>query len=89
MNCEEDGVILMDSLQSLIREPDTSSPNPSTSCKETHDVPESFHVAQQIQKDIGAAVLCGRASYFLTQGYCLCVGKNEVAFEMFRLSTSA
>jgi hypothetical protein len=41
----------------LLREPDTSSPNPSTSrSKKTRNVSESFHVAQQVQKDKGAAV---------------------------------
>jgi ABC-type ATPase with predicted acetyltransferase domain len=37
----------------LLREPDTSSQNLSTShSKETRDVPESFHVTQKVQKDI-------------------------------------
>jgi hypothetical protein len=55
-NCEDDGTSLLDNLQSLLREPDTSLPNPSTSrCKEKH-VPASFHVAQQVQNDIHAAV---------------------------------
>jgi hypothetical protein len=49
-NCEDDGATLLDNLQSLLREPDTSLSNLSTShSKETHDVPESFHVAQQVQ----------------------------------------
>jgi hypothetical protein len=44
-NCEDDNATLLDNLQ----EPDTSSPNPSTSRnRETRDVPESFHVAQDI-----------------------------------------
>jgi hypothetical protein len=52
-NCEDDSATLLDNLQSSLREPDTSSPNPTTSLgKETHDVPKSFHVAQQL----GAAV---------------------------------
>jgi hypothetical protein len=56
-NCEDDGATLLDNLQSLLRQPDTSLPNPSTNrSKETLDVPESFHVAQQVQKDIGVAV---------------------------------
>jgi hypothetical protein len=51
--CEDDNATILDNLQSLLREPETSSPNPSTShSKETRDVPESFHVAQQVQKDI-------------------------------------
>jgi hypothetical protein len=37
-NCEEDGATLLDNLQSLLKEPDTPSPNPSTSrSKGTHD----------------------------------------------------
>jgi hypothetical protein len=42
----------------LLRAPDASSPNPSTSHgKETPDhVLDSFHVGQQVQKDTGAAV---------------------------------
>jgi hypothetical protein len=35
-NCKDDGATFLNNLQSLLREPDTSSPNPSTSrCKET------------------------------------------------------
>jgi hypothetical protein len=46
-NYEDDGAILLDNLQSLLKEPDTSSPNPSISHgKETRYVPDSFHVAQ-------------------------------------------
>jgi hypothetical protein len=53
ISCEGDGATLLDNLQLLLREPDTSLPNLSTShSKETHDVPESFYVAQQVQKDI-------------------------------------
>jgi hypothetical protein len=49
----------------MLREPDTSLPNPSTSrSKETRDVPERFHVAQQVQKDIGAAVHAGDMEVF-------------------------
>jgi hypothetical protein len=52
-NCEDDGATILNNLQSLLREHDTSSPNPSTSRgKETRDVSKSFHVAQQVQKDI-------------------------------------
>jgi hypothetical protein len=59
-NCEDDSATLL-----LLREPDTSSPNSSTSCrKETHDVPESFHVAQQVQKDTGVAVHAGDMEVF-------------------------
>jgi hypothetical protein len=62
-NYEDDGATLLDNLQLLLREPDTSSPNHSTShSNETHDVPESFHVAQQVQKDIGAAVHAWKCS---------------------------
>jgi hypothetical protein len=32
--------------------------------KETRDVPESFHVVQQVQKDIGAAVHAGDIEVF-------------------------
>jgi hypothetical protein len=55
-NCEDDGVTVLYNLQSLLRAPEASSPNPSTSHgKETPgDDPESFHVAQQVQKDSGA-----------------------------------
>jgi hypothetical protein len=54
-DCEDDGATVLDNLQSLLRAPNGSSPNSSTSHgKETPDtVPESFHVAQQVQKDIG------------------------------------
>jgi hypothetical protein len=46
-NCGDDGAIILNILQSFLREPDASSPNPSTSHgKET---PGSFHVAQQVQ----------------------------------------
>jgi hypothetical protein len=57
-NCEDDGPTVLHNLQSLLRAPDASSLNPSTSHgKETpDDVPESFHVVQQVQKDTGAAV---------------------------------
>jgi hypothetical protein len=49
----------------LLRELDTSSPNPSAShSKETRDVPESFPVAQQVQKDIGVAVHSGDMEVF-------------------------
>jgi hypothetical protein len=42
-----------------------SSPNPSISHrKETHDVPESFHVAQQVQNDLGAAIHAGDMEVF-------------------------
>jgi hypothetical protein len=32
--------------------------------KEAHDVPESFHIAQQVQKDIDAAVHAGDMEVF-------------------------
>jgi hypothetical protein len=55
-NCEDDGIALLDNLQSLLRAPDVSLPNPTTRHgKETLDVPESFHVAQKVLV-IGAAV---------------------------------
>jgi hypothetical protein len=61
-NCDDD--TLLDNLQLLLRETDTS-PNPSTSrSKETRDVSESFHVAHQVQKDIGAAVYAGDMEVF-------------------------
>jgi hypothetical protein len=64
-NYEDDSATVLDNLQSLHREPDTSSPNPSTSrSKETLDVLESFHVTQQIQKDTGAAVHAGDMEVF-------------------------
>jgi hypothetical protein len=48
-NSEEDNATFLDNLQLLLREPDTSSPNPSTSRgKETLDVSESFLVAHQV-----------------------------------------
>jgi hypothetical protein len=48
------------------RAPDASSPNPSTSHgkETTDDVPESFHVAEQIQKDMGSAVRAGDMEVF-------------------------
>jgi hypothetical protein len=60
-NCEGDGATLLGNLQSFFRAPDPASRNPSTSDgKETTDaVPENFHVAQHVQKDIRAAVLAG------------------------------
>jgi hypothetical protein len=56
-NCEDDGATLLGNLESLLRAPDAASQNPTTSHgKETHvTVPDIFHVAQQIQKDSGAA----------------------------------
>jgi hypothetical protein len=56
-NCEDDGATLLDNLQSFWA-PDTASRNPTTSHgKETpDDGPESFHVAQQVQKGICSAV---------------------------------
>ncbi|PNF27190.1 hypothetical protein B7P43_G06485 [Cryptotermes secundus] len=52
-NCEDDGATLLDNLQLVLREPDAASRNVSTSHdKETPaGVPESFHVAQQVQMD--------------------------------------
>jgi hypothetical protein len=60
-NCEDDGTTLLDDLHSLLRAPDASSPYPATSHdKETPDhVPKSFHVAEQVQEDIGTAVDAG------------------------------
>jgi hypothetical protein len=57
-NCENNGATLMDNILSLLRSPDASSPNSSTSLsKETLDhVPKSFHVVRQVQKDTGAEV---------------------------------
>ncbi|XP_023721687.1 uncharacterized protein LOC111872233 [Cryptotermes secundus] len=65
-NCEDDGAALLDNLQSFLREPDAASQKPSTSHgKETSDdVPESFHVAQQLHKDIGATVDAGNMKVF-------------------------
>jgi hypothetical protein len=64
-NCDDDSATLLNNLQSLLREPDTSSPNPSTGrSKETRDVPECFHVVRQVQKDIGAAVHAGDMKVF-------------------------
>jgi hypothetical protein len=50
----------------FFRAPDAASRNPSTSHgKETpDDVPESFPVAQQVQKDTGAAVHAGDMEMF-------------------------
>jgi hypothetical protein len=49
----------------LLREHNTSSLNPSTSLsKETCDVPESFDVAQEEQKDMDAAVHAGDNEVF-------------------------
>jgi hypothetical protein len=58
--CENGSVSVLDNLAS-----GASSPNPSTSHgKETLNVPESFHVAQQVQKDMGAAVNAGDLEVF-------------------------
>jgi hypothetical protein len=64
--CEDDGATVVYNLQSSLTAPDASSPNPSTSHgKETPDhVPDSFHVAQQVQKDMGAAVHAGDMEVF-------------------------
>jgi hypothetical protein len=71
-NCEDDGATLLDNLQSLFRAPDVASRNPSTSRgKETPDtVPESFHVAHQVQKDICAAVQTGDMEVFSVAYVC-------------------
>jgi hypothetical protein len=54
---EGDGTTLLDEVHSLLRAPDASSPNPSTTYgRENPDVPKSLHVAEQVQEDIGAAV---------------------------------
>lgn len=60
-NCEEDGVSLLDNLHSLLRGPDASTPDPSTShTGETHDnVDDSFLVAKQVQQEVRAAVRAG------------------------------
>ncbi|PNF32279.1 hypothetical protein B7P43_G16945 [Cryptotermes secundus] len=65
-NCEDDGVTLLDNLQSLFRAPEAASRNPSTSHdKETPaGVPESFHVAQQVQMDMSPAVPAGDMEVF-------------------------
>jgi hypothetical protein len=65
-NCEDDGATLLDNLQSLFRVPDAASRKPFTSHgKETpNDGPESFHVAQQVQKDIGSEVHAGNMEVF-------------------------
>jgi hypothetical protein len=58
--CENGSVSVLDNLAL-----GASSPNPSTNDgKETPDVPESFHVAQQVQKDMGAAVHAGDMEVF-------------------------
>jgi hypothetical protein len=53
-NCEDGGTALLDDLRSLLRPPDASSPNLSTSPgkKILDDVPKSFHVTEQVQEDI-------------------------------------
>jgi hypothetical protein len=65
-NCEDDGATLLDNLQSFLRVPDAASRNPSTSSdKETPaGVPESVHVVQQVQKDMGSAVRAGEMEVF-------------------------
>jgi hypothetical protein len=65
-NFENDGATLLENLQSLLRAPDASSPNPSTSHgKETPDaVTESFHFAQQVQKETGVVVHAGDMEVF-------------------------
>jgi hypothetical protein len=57
-NCNDDGGTFLDNLQSLLTAPNASSPNPSGNHgKEApYDVPERFHVAHQVQKDIGTGV---------------------------------
>ncbi|PNF15445.1 hypothetical protein B7P43_G18116, partial [Cryptotermes secundus] len=65
-NCDDNGATLLDNLQSLFRAPEAASRNPSTS----HDretpagVPESFHVAQQVQMDMSPAVPAGDMEMF-------------------------
>jgi hypothetical protein len=64
-NCEDDGATLLDNLQSLLKAPDSALQNPSTSHgKETCDVPESFHVTQQVQKDTRAVIHAGDMEVF-------------------------
>jgi hypothetical protein len=52
--------------QLLLRAPDSASPNPSISHgKETpDDDSESFHVAQQVQRDIGTVLHAGDMEVF-------------------------
>lgn len=61
MNCEDDEATLIDKLQLLLRAHYDSSPNsPMSDGKETtDDVSECFHVAEQLQKDIGSIVHAG------------------------------
>jgi hypothetical protein len=65
-NCEDDGATLLDNLQLLLRAVDASSLNPSSSHGEEapHAVLEIFNVAQQEQKDVGAAVHAGDVEMF-------------------------
>jgi hypothetical protein len=51
---------------SLLRAPDASSPNPSTShgMEIPDDVPEGFHVARQVRNDTYAAVHAGYMEVF-------------------------
>jgi hypothetical protein len=53
-NCKDDVATGLDNLQSLFRAPNAASSNSSTNRgKETpDDVPESFHVAQHVWKDM-------------------------------------
>jgi hypothetical protein len=79
-NCDDDGATILVNLQSL-RAPDASSQNPSTSHgKETPgDGPESFHVAQQVQKDTDSEVHAGNMELFSIA----CVS-GTIAREVFR-----
>jgi hypothetical protein len=64
-NCKDDGATLLDNLQLLLRAPDSALQNPTINHdKETSDVPQSFHVAQQVQKGIGTAVYGGNMEVF-------------------------
>jgi hypothetical protein len=60
----DDGATFLDNLLSF-RALDAASRNSSRHHgKETSDVPESFYVIQQVQKDMGAAVHAGDLEVF-------------------------
>jgi hypothetical protein len=58
--------MVLDKLQSLFRGPDASPPKPFTGnvTENRHDATDSFHVAEQVQENVNAAVCAGDMEVF-------------------------
>jgi hypothetical protein len=67
-NHKDENASCLDNLHSLLKGPDTSTSDPSIShIRETTDnVNGSFHVAQQVQQEVCAAVCDGNMKMFST-----------------------